>query len=343
MTTIAGKAQSVNLLKKVEMESDQPTLSGLDDPGQPGVEPTISITNGLGASDKNYDKVKLSEVSAYLKKHSECYERTQPTEDEPTRVLNRVYVDIDGEMPFECDEATFDAKHKEITEALKAFCGSEGFAMMEASKWKCADVKGDVSNKLSYRLNHPKQCGKKADIKFLVEHSLGKKLIKALQNIIPVQLVLKKKAKDNFDGKLIIDLSVYNEGQRKMRMLHQTKPLQKRPNKLIIGSDLDVLITYIPTDCKRIAEPVSIFKDEPPKNVVVPKDDDNISVSGSTNGGTFFTGDPTEDDLAIKQQVADVLENIGQHRWDYYPDWIRIGFILFNEGFTMEEDRKSVV
>jgi P4 family phage/plasmid primase-like protien len=332
MTKIAGKAQSVKLLKKVEMESHKEILSDLGDPGQPGVEPTISITNCLGASDKNYERIKLSEVSSYLKSHNECYERTQPTEDEPTRVLNRVYVDIDGEMPFECDEATFDEKHKEITDALKAFCVSEGFAMMEASKWKCADDKGDVSNKLSYRLNHPKQCGKKADIKFLVEHSLGKKLVMALQNIIPVQLVLKKKAKDNFDGKLIIDLSVYNDGQRKMRMLHQTKRLQKRPNKLVLGSETDVLITYVPSDCKRIAEPISIFKEEP-KDVIVPKDDDNVS----TNGGTFFTGDPTEDDVATKQQVANVLENVGQHRWDYYPDWIRIGFILFNEGFTMDE------
>jgi len=317
-----------NVELMASLKSEQ--VSGMGDPAQPQTEPTISITNGLLASDRNYERVSLSNVSAYLKAHKECYERTQPTEDEPTRVLNRLYVDLDGEMPFETSEADFDKKNATIIRILKGFCETEGFAMMEASKWKCADTKGDVSNKLSYRLNHPNKCGKKADIKFLIEQSLGKKIVAVLAETIPVQLILKKKAKDNFEGQLIIDLSVYNDAGRKMRMLGQTKPLQNRPNKLVCGSAMDVLITYIPEECERIPEAVSIFEPAPkaPKNTIVEAECDD---------DTQTTGDPTEDDTASKQMVANVLENLSEERFDNYADWIQLAFILFNEGFTLEE------
>jgi len=329
---VAENALTKNPGQNVEMAN----VCGMDDPGRPASEPTISITFGLNVSDRNYEKVPLSKLSDFLKAHKQCYERTQPTEDEPTRVLNRLYIDLDGELPFDTLEADFDKKNAEVIKTLKAFCEAKGFAMMEASKWKCADDKGNVSNKLSYRLNHPKQCGKKADIKFLVEHTLGKELKSILSDIIPVQLVLKKKAKDNFDGQLIIDLSVYNDGQRKMRMLGQSKPLQNRPNKLVCGSEMDVLITYVPEDCERLPEPVPIFEpvvEKKPRNSVV----ESISVAEEDGDETQTTGDPTDDEMASKQLVADVVENLSDERFDYYPDWIQMAFILFNEGFTLNE------
>lgn len=332
---VALKTPKQNIPVKVEMS--QPTISGMDDPGQPGLEQTIAITSGLKASDKSYEKVPLSMVQTYLKGNKECYERTLPLDDDTTRFLNRVYVDIDGEMPFETSEASFDLKHSQILDALTQFSEANGFAMMEASKWKCADDKGDVKNKLSYRLNHPNQCGKKADIKFLITHSLGKKIQEVICPIYPMRMVEKPKKTDD-PYTLTIDLSVYNDGQRKMRMLGQTKPLQNRPNKLVVGSPLDVLITYIPPNCQRIPEPVSIFKaPEQPKNSTITEPDwvDENSVDGRET--SVITGDPSDDELAVKQQVADVLENVSQVRWDYYPDWIRIGFILYNEGFTIDE------
>ena len=320
-------------LVKSSPDNQMETISEMADPGQPEVEQCVFITSGLASSDKDFTKIKVSEVASFLKAHpkKDCYERTQPTEADPHRIFNRVYVDLDGELPFETLDYDFTVKDALIQDALKKFCRAEGYALMEASKWKCADDKGDVTNKLSYRLTHPKLCGRKKDIKYLISTSLGKRLTDALKDIIPVQLVLKKKTNVKYDGQLIIDLSVYNDGQRKMRMVGQSKPLQKRPNKIVLGSDTDQLITYIPSDCLRIPEPVSIFEKTPSK--MPEPSSDTASVAPST----VITGDPSEEAMESKQLVADVLENIGQHRWDYYPDWVQIGFILRNEGFTLEE------
>ena len=118
-----------------------------------------------------------------------------------------------------------------------------------------------------------------------------------------------------------------------MRMAGQTKPVQNRPNKIVIGSVLDQLITYIPPDCKALPEPINIFKlDMAPPTVVKEEDDDDVDMAI-----TITTGDPSEDATDAKQLVADVLENLDQARWDYYPDWIRIGFICYNEGFSFDE------
>jgi len=308
-------------------------VCGMDDPALPRAEQTVCVASGLNASDRDFVNVKISAVSAFLKTRKECYERTMPTEAEPNRVLNRLYIDLDGELPFETLEQDFDTKNALVIKSLKTFCEAEGYAMMEASKWKCPDDKGNVTNKLSFRLNHPRLCGKKDAIKHLVEHKVAKALASALKGIIEVKTIVAKKRKEVYEGFLIIDLSVYNPGNRKMRMLHQTKPLQNRPNKLVMGTDEDMLITYIPSDCKRLPEPVSIFTAPEPKE----KEPKEPQLDEASERGTVITGDPTEDELASKQLVADVVENLGQHRWDYYPDWVHIGFILYNEGFTVDE------
>lgn len=314
------------------------TVGGLADPAQPGSEAMIAITSGLNSSDRNFTNVPISKVKAYLASHTECYERTMPTQEEPSRFFNRVYVDIDGELPIETTEEQFFKKHGDLLEGLKQFCAENDCALMEASKYKCVNDKGQTNNTLSYRITYKNLCGKKAWIKGFVEHELVKKLNGLLGHIVPIKGVLSKnsqkvKAELASGANLIIDLSVYNDGQRKMRMAGQTKPVQNRPNKIVIGSVLDQLITYIPPDCKALPEPINIFKlDMAPPTVVKEEDDDDVDMAI-----TITTGDPSEDATDAKQLVADVLENLDQARWDYYPDWIRIGFICYNEGFSFDE------
>lgn len=294
----------------------------------------ISITSGLNASDRVFDSVPIDKVFDFLKSKKDCYERTQPTEKEPTRTLNRVYVDIDGEMNFSMPEKDFDEVVAQVTHILKKYASDEECSLMESNKWKCQDAKGDVCNKLSYRLTYPNLCGTKKAIKHYVTSKIAPALKTVLSQIIPITTILKKKKNQDLLGHLVIDLSVYNDGQRKMRMLGQTKEVQKRPNVLLIGTPMDTLITYIPPNCKSIPEPQSIFQlPEIPKNSIVEKDEEPIDESVTISD----ISDPTEDETATKELIADVLENLGQHRWDYYPDWIRIGMIMYNEGFTLGE------
>jgi P4 family phage/plasmid primase-like protien len=314
-------------------------VCGLSDPAQPISEPSIAITSGLNASDRSFTNVPLSKVKAYLASHKECYERTMPTQEEPSRFFNRVYVDIDGELPVETSEEVFNKKHSEVLTALTEFCKKHDCSLMEASKWKCVNDKGETNNTLSYRITYKNLCGKKAWIKYFVESEVVKELNTLVGHIVPVKGVLSKnsakvKAELASGSNLIIDLAVYNDGQRKMRMEGQSKPVQKRPNKIVLGSSIDCLITYIPPDCKVLPEPINIFKLDLGSAPTIIKEEENEDVDMSI---TITTGDPSEDDTNAKQLVADVLENLDQKRWDYYPDWIRIGFICYNEGFTFDE------
>jgi len=292
-------------------------------------EQTIAISSGLKASDKHYAKVPISQIEAYLKKHKDCYERTQPIQDEPTRVLNRVYVDIDGEMPHETSEAAFDTK----VDAIKAvFLTIEGVAIKESCKWKCASDDGSVSNKLSFTIHFQELCGTKKAIAHHVKTEIAPMLKRLLKDTIPVLTILKKKAGENHEGSLIIDMSVFNDGQRKMRMLWQTKPLQDRPYKLIAGTVIDTLITYIPTGCETLPEPKSVFEVETSAERATRG---NPVVATETSVATTETTDPTDDDAVSQGLLMEVLGALGQHRWDYYPDWIRIGFVMFNEGLPL--------
>jgi P4 family phage/plasmid primase-like protien len=303
-------------------------------------EQTIAITTGLASSDTKYDSVPVSKVEEYLAgkwspagapprlgKRKECYERTQPIQSEPQRLLNRVYVDIDGEMP-EMSETDFGTKIDAIKAVLITL---PDVTVKESCKWRCSAEDGSVSNKVSFTLHYINLCGTKKAIHHYVKTTVAPKLQKMLKDVVPVATILKKESKskagNKYDGQLIIDLSVFNEGQRKMRMLGQTKPCQNRPYKLVNGSFIDTLITYIPSGCATLPEPQSILK----LAEVAPVERTEVASVTTTEAS-----DPSEDDIKTRELLSEVIGKLGKHRWNHYPDWIRIGFVMFNEGYTVE-------
>ena len=319
----------------------------------PASEQTICITSGLNASDKNCDDVPISKVADYLAgkwnppnskhpltkpfptKRKECYERTQPTERESQRILNRVYVDIDGEMPNGTTEEEFLQKVEDIKAILidqLANC-----AIKESCKWRCADESGATSNKLSFTVHFYNIAGTKKAISHYVQEKIAPMIQKHLKDVIPVLTILKKesakKANGKYEGHLIIDLSVYNSGQRKMRMAGQTKPCQDRPYNIILGTLEQTLITYVPTEGMRIlSEPQSVLAIKP---IIEPTPSEPADYEPTVPDDD--ASDPSEDEKASKALLLEVIEALGKHRWDYYPDWIRIAFVMFNEGFTLAE------
>ena len=340
----------------VKSEMDQPTITEMLAPACP--EQLIAITSGLNKSDTVYDSVPVSKVADYLNgkwspsdfkvrllngKRQDCYERTQPIPTEPGRTLNRAYIDLDGELPYDMSEADFTRKVEEITLILIAYCADDK-ALKESCKWRCADSEGEVMNKLSYTIHFKNLCGTKKAISHYVKSKLVKQLTQLLQETVPVLSVLKKESKkkagDKYIGKLIIDFSVYNDGNRKMRMLGQSKPVQERPYKLVCGSFEDTLITLIPTDCPILPEPQSVLK-----LAALPEPEtEALENPGAIedNQSLFSTeaSDPnicSEDAIKNREMLMEVITALGQHRWDYYPDWIRIGFVMFNEGYTVDD------
>jgi len=301
----------------------------------PVAEQMIMITSGLGNSDKNCDLVPVSKVAEYLKTRKECYERTQPTERDASRTLNRAYIDLDGEVEAEMYEKDFDALVKSINIALVELFKDDNVAIKQSCKWKCADDKGHIKNILSYTLHFTKVAGTRKAIQHFATSKILKKIQDALKDIIKVMTVVKKTKKGNYMDTLIMDLSVYSNG-RKMRMFGQTKPLQDRPYKMLIGTTKDSYITYIPEGCEILQEPQSILQLVEIKEAPEPKED-NPQDENLTHSDYTIVSDPSEEDAKQKELIFEVLNSLHQHRWDYYPDWIKIGFVMNNENLTLAE------
>jgi len=287
-------------------------------------EPTITITRGLLSSDKECVDVPLSEVEAYLTKHTNCYERTLPTERNPS-VVNRAYIDLDG-YAGEMSESQFEDLCENIRGSL-TFGIAYPMAMLEASQYGYRSKKKDeehLINKLSFRVSLIKKHGSKNAIKEFAVKEMFPLITTLLEDHIKV--ILGKEA-DGETQFLSVDTNVYNTKGRKMRLWNSSKDGENRPNTLVGDATLeDTLITYIPSDSVALPEPV----EEPPKAKK------EKAPAPSENSST--TTDPKEEVMEVKADVellTRVVMGLDPKKHNEYNDWIEVGCVCFNEGLPV--------
>ena len=284
-------------------------------------EPFITITRGLGASDKDCVDVPIGEVEAYLTKHTNCYERTLPTERNPS-LINRAYVDLDG-YAGEMSEAEFEDLCENIRGSL-TFGIPYPMAMMEASQYGYS--KDDLHNKLSFRVQFIKKHGSKNAIKEFVLKEMLPLITTILEDHIKVVL---DKDCDGMSQYLSVDTGVYNPKGRKMRLWNSSKDYENRPNKLVGDATLeDTLITYIPSDSVALPEPV--------EEVVVPKAKKEKAPPSETSS----TNTDPKNEIVMEKAVdtellTKVVMGLDYKKHTTYEDWIKIGMVCFNEGLPV--------
>ena len=313
--------------------------------------PHILITYPFTNSDKNYTVVPITEVEAFLKKVEGACERTNPTEHNPQNVYNRVYVDLDGEVNSDWTEEQFKITEKKIRAALqddKFIGGGSGClnSLCYSSKFQTMDTKGVYKNKLSYSIVFPRLHGDKTSIAYYVRNTVYPKLKELLKDIIEVKIsepgaALKKGAESTINC-LLIDMSVYSLGGRKMRMVGQSKTAgrpgttditirERRPKKIINGDVLMSLITYIPEDSVLLPKPIPITA----VNISKPIDDTASVATNSTTNADFPLSLDTDDER--REVLLQIITGLSVERFNHYPDWIRLGFAMFNEGLTCDD------
>lgn len=292
----------------------------------PAMTDSILVTHGLRVSDKECVRVEIAKVEDYLAAHNNCYERTQPTEMEPNRAHNRVYVDIDGYAPATQRRKSFERLCDGIVKALTASLGEEPHSLMSSSQW---NPDGD-NHKLSYRVTLTRRHGTKTAVKAHVMDELFPRLRDGLAGVCPV--VMDTEDEGTTLPLLKIDTGVYNPRGRKMRMLWSSKPEQDRPNVLCSpdATCLDTLITYIPPDSVPLPDPTPVADNL--QLALIPASD-NASDGGAS---TASTGNPVPTDISGAPVDAILLQHVlgGLARWraDSYDTWLRVGFICRNEG-----------
>ncbi len=298
--------------------------------------------------DAMFMKLKAEDPSLKYNKHDwktggfEFYERTQPCihegdANDDRKCLNRVYVDVDGKVGA-MNRNDFDELNETIQQSIH-FAISFPHSLMTASQWN-----KDGNSKLSFRITLLKKHGSKPAIAKYVEDRIYPLLKEALSELIPLEMKTDRNKKqlteDKFEEQnqfLLIDSGVYNPKGRKMRMLGQSKPNEKRPN--VFGEAdaegatvLDTLITYVPSDSEPIPEIEEVAEPVKPKKAKPTFVDDDEKSNG--------TADPAPPQMPVVDGKAPLIERLADalpaHRWDDYTDWITSGFICFNEGLSVE-------
>ena len=228
---------------------------------------SIRIAKGMRASFTNFEVVSAHETPALLERRTDCHEVLND--------VNRLYADIDGKVDV-CEEAEFWAKDAQTREEVeRLLSGGWKYCLMTASSYEI--------RKISWRF-------------VILDKAVTKKHNK---HII---MGLSKEAM--FPEGVAFDTGVYG-ANRKMRMLGSSKDNENRPLKLVKGTPMDTLISYIPDG----VETEEFVEEKKP------------------------VGRPSKVKNALLQKV---LENTAIHRIETYEDWIQIGIICFNSGVDVE-------
>lgn len=292
---------------------------------------SVLITRGLRASDKVCESVPYDMLQSYLKKHTDCYERTNPTEKDPSATMNRVYVDMDGLAPPSMSRSDFDTLVSEIQSTLD-FATGFPHSLMSSCQYGMKTPEG-VANKLSFRLTLTHKHGTKPAVQHFVVSSLFPMLKPLFAESLPdLQFALKENTDVERMPYLDIDTGVYNLQGRKMRMWNSSKDGQNRP--YLIGgcfedvSLLDTLITYIPPDSERLPEP----RPPTPPPVRAPEP---VMIASDNQSITTNPQDVVLDEIDPAVLIR-CLEGLAPKRWSVYDNWIRLGFICYNEGLGVD-------
>ena len=329
-------------MDQVVARTPKHTLDGiLDVPA-----PSVSITLGLGKSDKTCEDIPINTLATYLQTHTNCYERTLPTELHP-ETLNRVYVDLDGRAgPMTRTE--FEAENELLGAVIRhTFRGRA--VILESSQHSYSNSRKPMDppyNKLSFRIQYCRKHGTKAEIEAFVTSVVMLKLQTALDTTLPILLDsdVDESMKSASGRYLSVDTSVY-AGNRKMRMWNSSKDYENRPLRLLGGDEedgprlIDTLITWIPSDSRRIQvreEPTTQIKKSKKTTV-----SDVASVSSrctTQTAGTTYTTDPTptaSTPTLTPEFIDMLLDSISDKRYTTYDNWLTIGILAFNEGWEM--------
>lgn len=291
--------------------------------GMPAV-PIASLSAAVKANPAVIQHIDVDEIQTHLNHDKDAYEITwigdgdEKQDASPYKTMCRAYLDIDGCMAPDTEEADFDVRDESILSALEDMDFGTPFSIMTASKYNNKDFRdGKPKHKLSYRLTFTNKCGLRDEVKYWSLNVAGVKLAEVLNSIIPFfPLGKPSPAPEEY---LDCDAGVYSR-QRKMRCWNTTKPGEARPNKLVRGENvLDTLITYVPEGCERLPPA--------PKPVV--------SVAQAVAPAPTVSVTPTAV-VGDKALIQKVVESLPAHLSDDYAIWLSVGMACFNEELPME-------
>ena len=212
----------------------------------------IRITKGLSASQYVYTTVSVDEALKRMGKEHDLYECTKsdhPNAKYPQHNhigLVRVYGDIEFYSDNKKQSVEWDATFESVlrqtfNELSHRVCLMKAPGLVNSDKGKY---------KISWRFVLPDVCASKWYTTQYARTVIGPKIKSILET-------------KNITTVIELDWKAYNPEQ-KMRMLGSSKDGEKRPLKLVEGTPVDTLITYIPDSCVCLSREVQAVEEKKP-------------------------------------------------------------------------------
>lgn len=243
----------------------------------------------------------------------------------------RLFVDVDGKMSADTDEATFKALEAEIQQK---FCADDRIiGVRNSSHFKALNIKPDGSREIIKKISFTLIYNKFLPTCDMIKEYAVANVLPQLQTILGDTIGIETEDKENC---LHFDTAVYRtNGKVRAINAYKYEEQPQRISKIVKGSMIDNVIQYIPANCEEVKiEETNGDKSQPKlklKMVKKTQQAEGGAVAVAVVAEEEAVGEPVDNNLAEK-----LLRGLAEKRFKSYDDWFKMAIVVRQERWNYE-------
>jgi P4 family phage/plasmid primase-like protien len=245
----------------------------------------------------------------------------------------RLFVDVDGKMSADTDEATF---NNIVAEVQQKFCADDRIiGVRNSSHFKALNIKPDGSREIIKKISFTLIYNKFLPTCDMIKEYAVANVLPELQTLLGDTIGIETEDKENC---LHFDTAVYRTNG-KVRAINAYKydEQPQRISKIVKGSMIDNVIQYIPADCEECKiEETNGDKSQPKLKIKMVKKTQQaeggaVAVATAVAVAEEPVGEPVDNNLAEK-----LLRGLAEKRFKSYDDWFKMAIVVRQERWNYE-------
>lgn len=243
----------------------------------------------------------------------------------------RLFVDVDGKMSADTDEATF---NKIVAEVQQKFCADDRIiGVRNSSHFKALNIKPDGSREIIKKISFTLIYNKFLPTCDMIKEYAVANVLPQLQTLLGDTIGIETEDKENC---LHFDTAVYRtNGKVRAINAYKYEEQPQRISKIVKGSMIDNVIQYIPADCEECKiEETNGDKSQPKlklKMVKKTQQAEGGAVAVAVVAEEEAVGEPVDNNLAEK-----LLRGLAEKRFKSYDDWFKMAIVVRQERWKYE-------
>lgn len=243
----------------------------------------------------------------------------------------RLFVDVDGEMSADTDEATF---KKIVAECEHKLCADERIVgVKNSSHFKALKIDKDGTSfvkKISFNLIYNKWF----ETCELIKEYAVKEILPQLQETLgdTIGIEASDPTREEKENILNLDTQVYRtNGKIRAVNAYKYEEQPERINKIVKGSILDNVVQHIPENCEKIEATLPEKSAKPKKMKIVPKQKEASEAEPEPEPEAV--AEPEVGDSNIAEQLFNGLK---KERFLNYDAWLKMAIVVRQERWNYE-------